>query len=402
MVGVFGAIAIAELSARLFTHPDPVAEYAAKRGQHNREMRGRFYEFDPDLGWKHRPGASGPFVAPDFSSTVHISSTGFRATPRPVPERPNGAVWILGDSVAFGYGVDDDQNFSALLASAHPELVVENLAVSGFGTDQELLLLKRELARRGQPSVPTAVVATFYLNDLTDIERDTNSNYKKPRFFAAEGGAITLTGSPVAPPGHPETDAGQLDNQLASHLRIYDLLRPRITNLLVRSHFIKIETAVDDYLGYFVKRDAAERTRRWSLWRAIMNQMAAETRAAGMKLVVLVSPVRTQADPKARARLEKIYGYREEELNLEEPEEEISRWGREAGVPVALALPKMREAVAAGPSPYFRFDLHPNAHGHEVLFHTVEPFVTAGMPAPPGVGPGVTATATTKDENGTR
>ena len=40
-----------------------------------------------------------------------------------------------------------EESFAGRLAAAHPDTEVINLGVTGFGTDQELLILREELPR---------------------------------------------------------------------------------------------------------------------------------------------------------------------------------------------------------------------------------------------------------------
>jgi hypothetical protein len=73
-------------------------------------------------------------------------------------------VAILGDSVAFGTGVDDVETFASLL-SGREGWTVGNFAVPGWGTDQSLLRYEREVSGWR----PSAVVLNLCLaNDLAD------------------------------------------------------------------------------------------------------------------------------------------------------------------------------------------------------------------------------------------
>src|SRR5262245_13014175 len=71
-------------------------------------------------------------------------------------------VAVLGDSVAFGAGVDDAETFASLLASREG-WTVGNFAVPGWGIDQSLLRYEHE-ARRWRPS--TVVLNVCLANDL--------------------------------------------------------------------------------------------------------------------------------------------------------------------------------------------------------------------------------------------
>jgi lysophospholipase L1-like esterase len=366
VIATLAAFVLCELLARALVPADPASAYIAERRRHNRDMRARFYQFDPVLGWRHRKNGSGRFEAPDFSCSVHIDGAGHRVQPT-APAKPERRLLVLGDSIAFGYGVDDERAFPARFAASHPAIAVENLAVSGYGTDQELLAIREELERRGPPSQPTSVLVTFYLNDLVDVLHDSAANYKKPRFDVGDDGALTLRNVPLPAPEPAEPGGFEtLDGRLSAGLRVYGLLRPSAENLLALLHLQPRWAAVDDYLGFFVVRAAPERARLWHVWRSLMNEIAGETRAAGYQPLVLVVPVKTQVEADARSRLEELYGYREDELDLEEPERTILAWGANARVPVIAALPAMRAAAATAPV-YFEFDMHPNARGQQVL-----------------------------------
>jgi hypothetical protein len=248
------------------------------------------------------------------------------------------------------------------------------MAVSGYGTDQELLLLRRELSHLDTKRVPTTVVVTFYLNDLIDNVSKVRSGYAKPYFTLDEHDRLTLAGQPVPLP-HAGGEASALDDELAAHLRSYGLVRPRITNLAVRLGLLSAEEGVDDYLGFFVRADAEKRAPKWRMWRALMDEMVLEVRAAGAKLIVVVMPVRTQVMSAARARLGRLYAYDDTKLTLDEPEQQIGRWGAAHGVPVLTLLEPLRAFAARGPSPYFALDLHPNVLGHQVIAAALEPLL---------------------------
>jgi hypothetical protein len=73
-------------------------------------------------------------------------------------------VAVLGDSVAFGAGVDDAETFANLLA-ARAGWAVANFAVPGWGTDQSLLRYEHD-GRAWRPSV--VVLNVCLANDLAD------------------------------------------------------------------------------------------------------------------------------------------------------------------------------------------------------------------------------------------
>lgn len=145
-----------------------------------REVKPRFYDnvlgdLEPDLRTVDATIKGLPF-------TVTTNSQGFRGT-RPVsPEKPDGTLRILclGDSYAYGVGVNDALTFPALLEnalqSAHPGVKVEavNAAVPFYDIFDELDYY-RDKGRRLRPDL---VIVQFFANDLEAMAglffRETN------------------------------------------------------------------------------------------------------------------------------------------------------------------------------------------------------------------------------------
>jgi len=95
-----------------------------------------------DLAYELRPGVRGTFM----DAALKINSHGFRGPS--VPEVPrDGAIRVvgIGDSMAFGWGVDDKDTFLMYLKRRFhrdypnaPPLEIVNLAVPGYNTNQEV------------------------------------------------------------------------------------------------------------------------------------------------------------------------------------------------------------------------------------------------------------------------
>ncbi len=141
---------------------------------------------DSQLGWANRAGASGRIADGGLDYTVSINSHGFRD-----PERetlnPTGAkrVLVLGDSVAWGWGVDNGERFSDLLeARLGPRVEVLNLSVPGYGTDQQFW----NLESFGWSYKPDVVVLCMVLNDVPEAEVIEGYGMPKPRFVLGDDG----------------------------------------------------------------------------------------------------------------------------------------------------------------------------------------------------------------------
>ena len=155
----------------------------------------RFWTEDSRLGWVHVPGKEGPFNASGFESFVSINSSGFRDEDRSLERDPaKYRIIVMGDSMVWGYGVEQDEIFTRLMERQNGYMEVINLGVSGYGTDQELLLLKQEgLAYR-----PDLVVLVVSENDfLTNVQSRVFRVYEKPMFTLEDDGSLVLSRSAV-------------------------------------------------------------------------------------------------------------------------------------------------------------------------------------------------------------
>jgi hypothetical protein len=131
------------------------------------------YRADGRLGVRLEPHASQRFALHDNPpSEIHIDGAGLRG-----PElgaAGHDEILVLGDSQAFGLGVDDDQTFAARLAQLTDRPVV-NGGVPTYGP-LEYNALGEELLRARKPAV--IVYAVNMLNDLFEHARPNRERHK--------------------------------------------------------------------------------------------------------------------------------------------------------------------------------------------------------------------------------
>jgi hypothetical protein len=150
------------------------------------------YRYDAELGWAPVPHSSSVVTT---ARTIHAqhNSLGFRDIEFERDARP--VVLFLGDSFVWGVDAEADERFTDLLRARLPQFTTVNAGVSGYGTDQEYLLLQRIW-----PTIRPAVVVLMFCTDNDRLDNGTNiryDGYQKPYFATAADGALVLRGQPV-------------------------------------------------------------------------------------------------------------------------------------------------------------------------------------------------------------
>ena len=144
-----------------------------------------FHDTDADLGWAGKPNVRLRYHRPEFDTLVELDAAGWRKPQPSVPADPMHRVLVLGDSYTWGWGVAQGELFTdRLQVQLAPTVAVYNRGVIGFGTAQEYLLLKRELAAHRYDTV----VLMFYLNDIADNIDGKDGH--RPYFDLLNGGLV--------------------------------------------------------------------------------------------------------------------------------------------------------------------------------------------------------------------
>lgn len=149
-----------------------------------------FEEFAPH-GYRLRPSREIRYRYPRDNprDVVLVSDVdGFRNA-RPFDrrdERPR--VLVLGDSFVFGAGVEESERFTNVLETLEPGWRVDNLGMSGFGTD----LMLRALQEVGLTHDPDVVLFCVYTDDVRRVSpRYAGVGFAIPRFKLQAGRLIT-------------------------------------------------------------------------------------------------------------------------------------------------------------------------------------------------------------------
>jgi GDSL-like Lipase/Acylhydrolase family len=159
----------------------------------SRSEIGEAYQFDSELGWLPVPNATAQQTTGNRTISVKHNSLGLRE--RELSDIAPHRILFLGDSFTYGYDAEVNERFSDLLQKELPQYGIINAGVSGYGTDQEVLLMKRLWNYIN----PKYVVLTF----CVDNDRDDNTSsfrfrkYHKPYFVRTPEGEWQVRGYPL-------------------------------------------------------------------------------------------------------------------------------------------------------------------------------------------------------------
>jgi len=148
------------------------------------------FRYDRTLGWFPMPNdrrSAGVYTPIE----VVNNSLGLRGAEYTVTSRPG--IMFLGDSFVWGHDVQESERFTDKLQLKHPEWSIYNFGVTGYGTDQEFLLLQRHFARFN----PRLVCLIFCVeNDHEDNSLPIRNGAFKP-YYTTNSAGLRLNGVPV-------------------------------------------------------------------------------------------------------------------------------------------------------------------------------------------------------------
>jgi hypothetical protein len=143
------------------------------------------YQHDPELGWFPIPNKVTPLGD-------RLNSIGLRDIEL-VPSTGR-TILFVGDSFVYGLGVKVEDRFTERLREQLPGTRIVNAGVAAYGTDQELLLLKR-LWPRIEPDVVVLIVCVD--NDHDDNSTNSRHGHTLKPYLAKVDGGWQFRGPPI-------------------------------------------------------------------------------------------------------------------------------------------------------------------------------------------------------------
>lgn len=263
-VSLLIAFTVGEIALRLFWSPT---------------IMPRWVENAPYGIRKNIGNIRGTMVYPEYRHKLSSNSEGFRGRREYAVRKPQGVfrAVALGDSVVNGYGVEDEQTFSALLekklSARHPAEVL-NMGVAGFCSAEELIQLQ-EVGLRYEPDL---VILGYFIND--HFENLTSE------LFLFKDGKLLRNPEPPDPAIRLRDRLSRLPgyNFLCQHSYLVNFLRTRASQFFRNKVAAKHQSP--DYLG---ENLSAEQIRFTA---ALLDEIIKTCSDRGIGLVILNIPMK--------------------------------------------------------------------------------------------------------------
>ena len=281
---------------------------------------------------------------------------------RDAAEDADAPILGLGDSFAFGWGVEEEEGLYRRLEAELGQRIL-NAAVPGTGPSDQARMLETALAA-AHPSLTLAAV--FVGNDFVDVR-------------LGGAGRFDVAGGLLRQPGAAQ--AGGL-RTLALESRLLQLLRA----LQFRFGTGAAGAAPrnwDDWMRAFAevhRHDAAPEL--FEGMSAALDRIHAWCEERESELALIVIPRSWQIDDAELAETLTGLAMDRAELDLDRPQRALLDWGRERSVLVIDLLPAFRAAAARTPELrlYHTPDSHWTAEGHALAARVAAAQLTAVQP----------------------
>ncbi len=330
---------------------------------------GSTYTTDRFLGWSLRPGASA-WEADEGLAWSKINSHGYRDRERTV-DKPQGVyrVAVLGDSITEARQVGMDKMFTWLVEEelnrsrccGEGKVEVLNFGIPGYGTGQELLLLRERVWKFS----PDLIVLQFYSgNDLFNNHRALNiSSPELAPYFLLRNGRLeldeTFRKGRAFDPSYIKLKGIVADIMNGSVLlqMVYKLSRVRAQQKEIARLNAETQTVAPsdpnapppEYQRFLAYLPPAipSMVEAWQVTESLITEIGKEARSHDVPLLMMIAPTAHQLHPDPKEHEAYRAQYKVE--SLEYADDRVERHALANGITVLrLTQPLIEEARRTG------------------------------------------------------
>ena len=351
-----------------------------------------FYHIDFQRGYSLRPGVRG-WYDKEGKAYVEINSDGLRDREHSIAKPANTLrIAIIGDSYAEALQVPVESAFWSVMerdlatcGSRTKQLEVLNFGVSGYGTAQELITLRKHVWKYS----PDIIILTFTTsNDITDNSRVLRKTNEVP-YYIPQNDRLVLDDSFKENLNFRfrQSSFGQVWTWFRDHFRLIQAIlgasrairlrleslrspaQPEKTAVSVKSKDLELssELGLDNLI--YVEPESVEWKEAWKVTEELVETMRNEVLAKGARFLVVTLSNGPQVAPSAESRTNFMQRFGVTDLFY--PDNRIKALGARERFDVLALAPEMQSYASQNNIVLHGFDGnlgsgHWNTAGHHV------------------------------------
>lgn len=321
------------------------------------------------IPWELKPNASDRFVALDFDTVVSINSLGLRGAEQSINKsKDTFRILVLGDSMTYGFGVENNETYSAILENLlNTEGVEKQVEVwnagftAGYSPDTFYLYL-REKGMNFHPDL--VLVGLFVENDIIDIRKNTpvvNSTGKiikiKSDFYRVQNNRLRR-GFIENEPSFFQRMQLHFKGLLLKYSKLYSYLSQKLSLFLTRENN-----------PIFDKSYSEEVNKNFEQVDFYLGEMKTLADENGIKLAVVFLPGKASVD-----ELWQSYVKKNPESSREKPRQVLQSSCNRHNISCADIWPEFMNLNDTA-SIFFEHDGHWNTQGQRYAAELIEDFL---------------------------
>ena len=311
-----------------------------------------YFKLDETLGYKGIPNMKTAFRIPEFSTIVKLNEKGLRDYNH---EYENNLgkyrILVLGDSMTFGYGVENNEAYPNVLENflneKESKYEIINAGVTGWNTAQELAFLETE----GLNYNPNMVLLGIMSNDIP-------TNYLDKNIFLLENGKLVKNY-----PSYKFSLIQRVKNFLSSHSHLYNFIKTKtgLKTRVTKEKEEEKERVIKTALGIWDNTidEAKEKTF------LLLKEMKTVLDERGISLVVVIIPIKEHIDEKKLQKMLKTYSIGEE-INISKYRLSVSDYLKSENIQYIDLFDPMKK-LNKNNDFYYDYDGHLNKEGQTIV-----------------------------------
>jgi hypothetical protein len=297
-----------------------------------------------------------------YDQTVSTNSFGMRDREHAVEKAADVyRILLLGDSFMEAFQVRFEESFPHQLErvlndSSTRKVEVINASVSGWGTDDELTYL----VRYGRSFRPDLILVAMTLhNDVSDNLAE--------EFHTFSGGQLYEKPRQEIP--FPDYAVLKVKTYLASHSHLTQLFY----KFWRQDYVDRAAASLRSHVVDLIHQSPSDRvTMGWLMTERLLEKANSVAAGIGAKMAVFMIPLFIQVSDEGLAQFLQVQGLTREHINIDQPQQIMKRWGKEAGVLVIDLRPEFREwTKERGDTLFLENDGHWTTDGHRLAARIV-------------------------------